>query len=166
MTGGGQIQYIYIKRIKEDGSLKCNDNHWMNAMKEKEENRVLYDLYGNVLFQVEDAGVDTINEFLTANQEFIEYLIHFRDNIYAPIRNAKLEEEKNIADEQKARDKKLSDSIPKIGMTGEEVRKSKWGNPDKVNKDTYSWGTEEQWVYENKGYVYFKNGIVTSVSER
>ena len=35
-----------------------------------------------------------------------------------------------------------------------------------INKDTYSWGTTEQWVYNNKGYIYFKNGIVTSISER
>lgn len=54
---------------------------------------------------------------------------------------------------------------PKVGMTKEEVEKSTWGYPKKINKDTYSWGTKEQWVYEN-GYIYFKNGIVTSISER
>lgn len=54
---------------------------------------------------------------------------------------------------------------PKIGMTKEEVRKSTWGYPEKINKDTYSWGVKEQWVYDN-GYIYFKNGIVTSISER
>lgn len=55
---------------------------------------------------------------------------------------------------------------PTIGMTSTEVRESTWGKPDKVNKDTYSWGTTEQWVYNNKGYIYFKNGLVTSISER
>lgn len=55
---------------------------------------------------------------------------------------------------------------PQIGMTSSEVKSTNWGNPDKINKDTYSWGTTEQWVYNNKGYIYFRNGIVTSISER
>ena len=55
---------------------------------------------------------------------------------------------------------------PQIGMTTSEVKGTKWGNPDKINKDTYSWGTTEQWVYYNRGYIYFRNGVVTSISER
>ena len=58
---------------------------------------------------------------------------------------------------------------PSIGMTSEEVKKSTWGSPYEINKDTYSWGTSEQWVYK-KGkysykYIYFKNGYVSSISE-
>ena len=69
--------------------------------------------------------------------------------------------------EQKREDtRELSKSEPKVGMTASEVRASVWGWPDKVNSDTYSWGTTEQWVYNDKGYVYFKNGVVTSVSKR
>ena len=54
---------------------------------------------------------------------------------------------------------------PSIGMTHEEVRKSTWGNPIRINKSTYAWGTTEQWVYSNYRYIYFKNGKVTSISE-
>jgi len=54
---------------------------------------------------------------------------------------------------------------PKIGMTKSEVESSTWGRPKKINKDTYYWGTREQWVYDN-GYIYFEDGIVTSISER
>lgn len=70
--------------------------------------------------------------------------------------------------EQEERNKKeqIKDSIPQVGMSASEVEQTKWGFPDKINKDTYSWGTTEQWVYEDYGYVYFKNGKVTSVSER
>ena len=56
--------------------------------------------------------------------------------------------------------------VPQIGMTSSEVKSTNWGNPDKINKDTYSWGTTEQWIYNNKGYIYFRNGVVTSISER
>ena len=52
-----------------------------------------------------------------------------------------------------------------ITKTKEEVERSTWGYPKKINKDTYSWGTKEQWVYD-RGYIYFKNGVVTSISER
>ena len=38
-------------------------------------------------------------------------------------------------------------------MTAAEVKKSSWGSPDKINNDTYSWGTTEQWVYNKKGYI-------------
>lgn len=41
-----------------------------------------------------------------------------------------------------------------------------WGSADKEYKSTYSWGTTEQWVYREKGvYLYFENGILTSIQE-
>jgi hypothetical protein len=60
----------------------------------------------------------------------------------------------------------LKESNPKIGMTADEVKKCAWGYPDEINKDTYSWGVKEQWVYDDYGYVYLEDGVVTSVSER
>lgn len=54
---------------------------------------------------------------------------------------------------------------PALGMTEIEVRLSTWGNPKKVNKNTYSWGTSEQFVYEGYRYIYLDNGIVTSIQE-
>lgn len=35
------------------------------------------------------------------------------------------------------------------------------GKPSDINTDTYSWGTFEQWVYDDY-YLYFKNGKLTS----
>lgn len=54
---------------------------------------------------------------------------------------------------------------PSIGMTAQEVRESTWGKPYEINKDTYSWGTNEQWCYDNYKYIYLENGIVTSISQ-
>ena len=51
-------------------------------------------------------------------------------------------------------------------MTEEEIISGMWGSPKRKNKDEYSWGTEEQWVYPSRGYIYFKNGIVTSIQHR
>lgn len=54
---------------------------------------------------------------------------------------------------------------PAIGMTAEEVKNSTWGEPIKINKSTYSWGTSEQWVYSGYKYVYLDNGVVTAIQE-
>lgn len=54
---------------------------------------------------------------------------------------------------------------PAIGMTASEVEKSTWGKPNEINKTTYEWGTTEQWCYSNYRYIYFKNGVVTAISE-
>lgn len=56
-------------------------------------------------------------------------------------------------------------TIPSIGMTSEEVRNSTWGEPEKINKTTYSWGITEQWCYGNQKYVYIENGFVTAIQE-
>lgn len=56
-------------------------------------------------------------------------------------------------------------TVPEIGMTGEQVKQTNWGEPEKINKTTYSWGTTEQWCYSNYRYIYLDNGIVTSIQE-
>lgn len=59
----------------------------------------------------------------------------------------------------------LKNSIPKIGMTREEVIITKWGRPNKVNKTTTANGVSEQWVYGSNRYVYLDNGIVTAIQD-
>lgn len=99
--------------------------------------------------------------YYTSNEKSLQYAKNEYNNKKYSIEKKQEEREK-----QKEEDNKLAKSNPKVGMTSSEVRKSKWGSPDKINKDTYSWGTKEQWVYNKYGYVYLENGIVTSVSER
>lgn len=48
------------------------------------------------------------------------------------------------------------------GMTKEQCRLS-WGNPEKVNVTTASFGTHEQWVYYGDRYLYFENGKLTAI---
>lgn len=52
---------------------------------------------------------------------------------------------------------------PSIGMTKSEAENSTWGMPNKINKTTTAYGTREQWVYGNGKYLYFENGILTSI---
>lgn len=78
---------------------------------------------------------------------------------------AKAEAESRMAEHNREKEA-LKSSPPQIGMTADEVRQCAWGSPDKINKDVYSWGVEEQWVYDDHGYVYLKDGIVTSIQYR
>ena len=63
-------------------------------------------------------------------------------------------------EEEKARKKQQG---VKIGMSKQDVLDSSWGEPTKINKSVYSWGTTEQWVYPNYNYLYFENGRLTSI---
>jgi len=53
-----------------------------------------------------------------------------------------------------------------LGMTAERVLQSSWGKPTKINRTTNAYGSREQWVYRQyeNGYLYFNNGILTSIS--
>jgi len=51
----------------------------------------------------------------------------------------------------------------RIGMSKQEVLDSNWGSPEDINKTTGSWGTHEQWCYGGRNYLYFENGILTSI---
>lgn len=50
----------------------------------------------------------------------------------------------------------------RIGMT-QEMCIDAWGNPSDVNKTSGSFGVHEQWVYGVGSYVYFENGIITTI---
>lgn len=104
-----------------------------------------YDYNSDIIFNVIDVKADEIIESISLS--------------------SLLEERKDQQAEQEY-EKNLSNMMPQIGMTADQVRRSAWGSPDKINKDTYSWGVKEQWVYNDYGYVYLENGIVTSISER
>ena len=49
-----------------------------------------------------------------------------------------------------------------IGMSTEEATDS-WGKPQDVNKTTTGSGSKEQWVYGNGNYLYFEDGVLTTI---
>jgi hypothetical protein len=52
----------------------------------------------------------------------------------------------------------------RIGMTPEQVlNESSWGKPYRVNRTTSASGTTEQWVYGERNFLYFENGVLTTV---
>lgn len=54
-----------------------------------------------------------------------------------------------------------------IGQTANSVlTNSSWGKPNKVNRSIYASGNHEQWVYGHGDYLYFTNGVLTSIQTR
>jgi hypothetical protein len=62
---------------------------------------------------------------------------------------------------QRAIDAVLEEKIY-IGMNQEMVRES-WGAPEDINRTIYPFGVHEQWVYGLGNYVYFEDGVVTTI---
>ena len=65
--------------------------------------------------------------------------------------------------EQEAERKQKRSQGVRIGMSKEDVLASSWGRPEKINTTTNVYGTREQWVYGGGNYLYFENGVLTSI---
>lgn len=53
-----------------------------------------------------------------------------------------------------------------VGMSKQQVLESMWGRPEKINETTTAAGTREQWVYPGYQYLYFSNGVLTTIQSR
>src|SRR5699024_11134472 len=51
-----------------------------------------------------------------------------------------------------------------IGMTEEEVL-NRWGEPEDINRTITEHNVSEQWIYSNYQYLYFENGILTTIQQ-
>ena len=56
----------------------------------------------------------------------------------------------------------IANNKVRIGMT-KEMCKDSWGKPNSINSTTSAYGTREQWVYVGGNYLYFENGILTTI---
>ena len=84
----------------------------------------------------------------------------------------RIEAEKKAQEEaeRKARKKKEAEEKARkkregvtIGMTQQEVRDSMWGEPKSINRTVTAGHVYEQWVYGYPNYLYFTDGILTSI---
>ena len=56
----------------------------------------------------------------------------------------------------------ILNGIVKLGWSKDMCREA-WGNPKDINKTIGSYGVHEQWVYGGDNYLYFENGILTTI---
>lgn len=71
---------------------------------------------------------------------------------------AKADREDEISQARTRKSKGVS-----LGMSPEDVIASSWGKPSRVNRTLNAFGTSEQWVYGLRSYLYFENGVLTSI---
>ncbi len=52
---------------------------------------------------------------------------------------------------------------PRIGMTAAQAIATCWGKPERVNRTQTGARTSDQYVYPGGRYLYFQNGVLTSM---
>lgn len=80
----------------------------------------------------------------------------------APAKLKKLHADAKQAFDAAEKKRKRSEGVT-IGMTQADVLASSWGKPQKINRTHTTQRTREQWVYGNGNYLYFEDGILSSV---
>lgn len=95
----------------------------------------------------------------------------------ARARYAKEQQDKQkLKDQAEERTKAFNDGIAELSgtkctkdgkaMIGEHqarTLKCGWGKPERVNRTITGNTTREQWVYGNRNYLYFVDGVLTSI---
>ena len=161
--------YYYSSMCLESTYINGKGDDYFNAIEVSYGGAIIYGLYQEYNFN--GYFVDQTNEngkFMEENAiDISAYREYFRTEERA------LETVEFVAKENaeywsnyETEQEELKKSEPKIGMSKSEVERCAWGYPDDKNIDEYEWGTTEQWVYDGKGYVYFENGVVTSIQHR
>jgi len=63
-------------------------------------------------------------------------------------------------------DDEVNNYIPELYMFTDDVIKTKWGVPDKIEVYEYPLIIREKWIYYKYGQVYFEDGFVTDIVKR
>jgi hypothetical protein len=96
------------------------------------------------------AAVKAMNDAMSLNHRYTEALE--LKNKYLEL---KTQQEKAIKKTQGVR----------LGMTKQDVRDSSWGKPKDINRTITEYMTYEQWVYDGYKYLYFEDGILTTIQD-
>lgn len=125
-----------------------------------------YNEYTPLEIQKVEKGLSILKDL--RSKENIEKYINLKElNIFIEIYedtlsndDSSLECTLSYADKKKAKQAGVN-----IGMTQQEVLNSNWGKPKDINKTTTAYGTSEQWVYDEYKYLYFEDGLLTTIQE-
>ncbi|MCJ7841762.1 DUF2845 domain-containing protein [Lederbergia sp. NSJ-179] len=126
---------------------------------------ILQNQYGNIKDSIEN--VSFIPDELKKKVNELNELATSKYTYYTDATEEQMNEAKDkFAEEEKIKEEIESANKPRtvrIGMTEEEVINEGWGVPKKKNRTTNKYGTSEQWVYDGNNYLYFEDGILTTI---
>lgn len=106
----------------------------------------------NNIFQIEDDE----GNLLDPHKKLKDIVKHV-----ASIENDRANEAFKIR-QAKEKEKERESKTVRIGMSDEEVLK-RWGEPEDINKTITEDYVKEQWVYDNGRYLYFEDGVLTTI---
>lgn len=156
--------YCLYVNDDSDGYVEMNFNYYTKVNSEQFIDLKVYDEYiGKTNLKLYD--ISNINNFIK-NDKLINFVVEYRNNVYSDIRSnevkleqEKIEKQKEIEEEKKRK----AEQEPKVGMSKDDVLAGKWGEPSKKNITDTKYGTHEQWIYSGNRYIYFDDGVVTSI---
>lgn len=169
-----QISKVLIKNgadINWINGSKINLLHVIVSGREGIENisdRITFLVNNGIDIDAQSEGGQTalMKSSLFANDEAYNTLLKLgADNSIKNDTGETAKEIRSVNSQHKLEQKKAYDSILRIGMAEEEVKETKWGEPEKVNRTTTKYGVKEQWVYYGNKYIYLENGIVTTIQD-
>jgi hypothetical protein len=156
---------VTIDRYKDVSSLK----DYLQTMRNKAYSR---DIYNAGEEKINKAGgilnlEDYVLSDISKNYSNITSDSEYYDNAKKKLQEIKVESDKRFKAkygiDPPSDKKEVKKEGVRIGMTQDEVLNSTWGKPNKINKTTSKYGTSEQWVYGGNNYLYFENGILTTI---
>jgi hypothetical protein len=115
--------------------------------------------------RISDINDKTKNPTTRINQiEVLEKFFPNESKQFTTLKSTLIAENaRSVASEAKAvKAKKRSEGVS-IGMSRADVLASSWGKPQSVNTTTNAYGVREQWVYGDRNYLYFKDGVLESI---
>ncbi|QHZ48345.1 hypothetical protein [Bacillus sp. NSP9.1] len=137
--------YKKEKELKETHSGTYDDYSYMSAMLDK----VVY---------VENHNDLKIEQFKEMNDKRLKSAKKEQEILDEKERKEEKNEKLDAMNDRTANPKEVS-----IGMTTEEVLTEGWGRPIDINTTVTSNGKREQWVYKGNKYLYFEDGVLTSI---
>ncbi|MGE6627763.1 hypothetical protein [Bacillus pumilus] len=136
-------------------------------LNEKKTNVENYDSYAYIeamLDKVKYSNVHTdlkLKQIKKDNLDRIKSLENLKNQNAARDKNEIEEYERKKQIEERT----LNPQDVSIGMTENDVLLNGWGRPTKVNTNVTKNRTLNQWVYKGNKYLYFEDGILTSISK-
>jgi hypothetical protein len=115
---------------------------------------------GLLRFSDPDTEWETEDSQARELRELNERLARFRAESDARLKKSLAEINANSE-----RERKCAAGKPVIGMSKTEALKV-WCEPSNVNTTETAGGTREQWVFKDRGYLYFENGVLVAIQRR
>ena len=180
----------YYKAQEEKTKEKIKEQNEYNEQLKKIENKRISDEF---FAKIKADSLRYAELKQKAINDSIKYESQKKINALIEKENQKQEVKKQIAINEKQKrhqieikttrklenEKRRNDIINKYGnLNGEAILNHKvkigwtksmcvasWGKPYDINRTTNAYGTQEQYVYSLKKYLYFENGILTSIQD-